>query len=116
MIQIRNFFGLVGLIGISFGNYLAFFEQGTWYPLVYCFGSIVVLSIYGVTMDHLKPGIFDKEYVRLEKYCVLYCAGSITIVTIYYLSITILPLLLEVLIKFLGSIVELLNSIRNFLT
>ena len=116
MTLFRNFIGLIGLIGISFGNYLAFVEQGTWYPIAYFFASIVVVSIYGVSMDHIKPGIFDKEYVHLEKYCLIYYIGSLIIVTLYYLSITILPLLLGVLVNFLSSIIELLDSIRNFLT
>ena len=116
MTLFRNFSGLVGLIIITFGNYLAYVEQGTWYPLVYYFVSIVVVTIYGVTMDHYKPGIFDEQYVRFEKYFIVYYIASLIIVTIYYLSITVLPLLLEVLVKLLSSIIELLDSIRNFLT
>ena len=116
MTLFRNFSGLVGLIIITFGNYLAYFEQGTWYPIAYFFASIVVVTIYGVSMDHYNPGIFDEKYVSFEKYFVVYYTGSLIIVTIYYLSITVLPLLLEVLIKLLSSIIELLDSIRNLLT
>ena len=116
MTLFRNFSGLVGLIIITFGNYLAYFEQGTWYPIAYFFASIVVVTIYGVSMDHFNPGIFDEKYVSFEKYFVVYYIGSLIIVTIYYLSITVLPLLLEVLIKLLSSIIELLDSIRNLLT